>query len=58
MYRREIAHVEVCFDATECELFVDADAVSARLSLQELDDLIETLKQARREADPSLWEAK
>lgn len=58
MYRREIAHVEVCFDATECELFVDADAVSARLSLQELDDLIGVLTQARKQADPSLWVGK
>lgn len=55
MYRREIAHVEVCFDATECKLFVDDSLASARFSLQELDDLIETLKQARREAEPSLW---
>lgn len=33
----------------------DAESSSVRLSLAELDALIETLTQARQEADPALW---
>lgn len=67
MIRRVIGEqVEIAYDATECVICIqdprcvsdeDAESSSARPSLAELDALIETLTQARREADPALWQA-
>lgn len=67
MMRRVIGEqVEITYDATECVICIqdprcipdeDAESSSVRLSLAELDALIETLTQARQEADPALWQA-
>lgn len=65
MIRRVIGEqVEVAYDATECVICIqdlplvpdeDAESSSVRPSLAELDALIATLTQARREANPALW---
>lgn len=57
-YRRTTGQVEIKFDATECKITVsDGDeAETASLTLADLDAIINTLTQVRREADPALWQ--